>query len=495
MSWRRGELNIGGWVTSQPLVGIRSTRYSNALLFVVCVAVGGCGTRNTAGGASEESATHPLQPGTAPDPVRLASVLPVVTATEAVAAFEGAPPLAIVGVRGDGSLVLADAPRTWSELPAFDLSQALPLDKAALADATRVGSEFQVAPNHPMVAHEIYEQRSRDAGVVAMPIDAGQAVDSEAGRVIADGRVEGQYQMKKERMDPSIERAGEIGIEHKPLDGPVRQSAVAGSWDLNTFNIARYTVIAASASAPASSLIAAITASRGAIAVRVDNEVRLLRLRFAVPADYKVPWSWVEARVSASGIDFEAVPALAVTMPWSSGPIDHEQFAKAYNQALRAGTTPGQITRRNQPVDVLVSPDVDVQRLIDTLVALHRAGVRITGLGLAPEGEEANKRNRPAPPPLNNALVAISPDALIDHVLPVARELQSCVGLAWRANPVLAGTIRVQWDIASDGTVTRLRSSGTEPEIAQCVADKIKPLKFPRKTKGIHGTVSIDFRP
>jgi hypothetical protein len=57
-------------------------------------------------------------------------------------------------------------------------------------------------------------------------------------------------------------------------------------------------------------------------------------------------------------------------------------------------------------------------------------------------------------------------------------------------NPQLGGVLQAEFGIDADGQVSTSKASGVDPDLASCVADEIKNIKFPKPKSG---TVAVNY--
>jgi hypothetical protein len=235
--------------------------------------------------------------------------------------------------------------------------------------------------------------------------------------------------------------------------------------------------------AKATTLIAAIKETDGAIAVSHQGKVRPLRLSFKFHNFSTGGDHWLEARVTKSDITVEAVPDAAITIK------DTKELAGALDKARKVRGAEDAIV-----VDVLVDPDVTAQRLIDVTVALDQAGTRVIGMGSTPEPEELARRGHRIPKATlgqPNAQGDLDKGAIRRTVKKAMPEIQACYEKALLKQPGLAGTVQTQFFITPKGTVQEASASGVDDEVAKCVAQVIKKLEFPKPVGG--GGVQVNY--
>jgi hypothetical protein len=287
-----------------------------------------------------------------------------------------------------------------------------------------------------------------------------------------------------------------LGLREKTTD-PVRLADAIGevAQDRKPDLDARALVIVAPTNR-ASVLVDVVTNTSGMIAVICKGAVRPLRLQFSNRDSGSAGESrWVEVRVGANGLEIEGVPEAAVAVPWTSGPVDAKALAAALDKA-RASSSIAALA----PVDVLASPDTTAQRLIDVVVALDAAGVRMIGLGSTPKPESVQAKVRGHRPPprvvLGQPLASgdIFKKDIRETVKGKETELLACYQAL--AEPRPQGTVVTQFVISANGKVQQASAGGGDPKLATCVKSVIEKLTFPKPRSGIvQVNYPLTFRP
>jgi hypothetical protein len=213
--------------------------------------------------------------------------------------------------------------------------------------------------------------------------------------------------------------------------------------------------------------------------------VRALRVGFVL--DGEVEWEtdgqpWIEVRVTNENVVVEAVPGDPIVL--TGGANDGKALAVAF---MKARESRGIVNRLD--VDVLVGPDVDVQRLVDTLVALDVAGARIFGVGRIPAAgtDEASKRGK---------RIAVAQLERTEHVGDLTRDqivtvlnganpsVKACYEQALAAKPTTEGKLSTRIVIGPDGKVLNATAGGLDGGLAACVQVVLSGLTFPKPTRG-----------
>jgi hypothetical protein len=377
-----------------------------------------------------------------------------------------------------------EAVKSWDELSDVDV------DLTALDDTTKPTAADQDDPPPPPPEDE--NDESGGTGT-AMALDEGKM-----GKKDSD-RAEGQYKMKKDQDDPQLARQqaidaaraagilgssaltgvaglpGGLSSDHPNEDGTPSRVAQVEGVVMKDGKLQRLrAMVFMPPTAKATALIDAMSVTDDAIAVSYNGKIRPLNVQFTMHDTANIHDSpWLEARVSTKAIAIEAVPDKPIEV------TALDQLGAAMEKA-RNGSELG-------AVDVLVDPDVDVQRLVDVMVALDVAGAKVIGMGSAPTGEQLARRGHKI-----TALAFGQPmaqgdldKALIRKVVKGARtKVTYCYEKALVASPTLAGTVTVQFFIKPDGTVASVAASGVDPDVATCVGNVIKSLVFDKPKSG-----------
>jgi hypothetical protein len=322
-------------------------------------------------------------------------------------------------------------------------------------------------------------------------------------------RAEGQYKMQKNHEDPQLARqqaieqaraAGILGGTGTMGDGfgfsdsaprlnedgtPARVAQVTGGVMPDGRLDRLRAMVVASPALKATKLIEIVRDTQSAIAVVHAGKVRPLRIDFGMRDAARSPDSpyWLEARVSAKSIVVEGVPDKSVEI------TDVKALAAAIDEARKTrGADP------DAPVDVLVDPDVDSQRLVDLLVALDLAGVRAIGMGPMPSPAELARRGKRIPTAIIGMPTAQGDldKALIRKVVKASlHKMEACYTKALANDASLAGTVQTQFFITPAGKVATATADGVDPELSTCVAAVIKALEFPKPKGG--GGVQVNY--
>jgi hypothetical protein len=413
---------------------------------------------------------------------------PHVATAASLTALDGAPPIVVI-LDAKGQRYLAAA-ESWTDLSAGKLSsgpKAAGPDAAAMTITEAVGLER--APKEA-VDKFVDFRIGREVQPGGLTDDPPPPEEEEAEHDDESGGTGTALAFEEGKMgkDPPAKNdpiAGQRGWVAAHAQGPgapaqpTRQATIAGEVTSAKPEDVRAVVVAAP-TGKASVLVQVITETHGLIAVMHGGQLRPLRIMFHPRGDVSRAEvaRWLEARLETTGVVVEAVPSPSTTIAWAD---------------LRAGKLAGarDLPRLEAqiPVDVLVTPDIDVQRLIDALVALDAAGARVIGLGLAPKpgSDEAKLRGRSIPA---IAIGTPSSQGDLDKAVIHAKvrehrpKLTHCYEQALLAKPALAGTVIVKFFIRPDGKVAAATASGVDPDIASCVADVIKEIEFPKSNSG-----------
>jgi len=457
---------------------------------------------------------------------KAAAVVPKVAVATVLAKADGVPPYLLL--LDDAGQVRVGAAASWEALDANKLKitkKAMPLDHVDrhlredfamgrkpletitsldqfaddpiaidLSDledtATRSNPSMQDDPPPPEEEDKPDDGADESGGTgTAMALEEGKM-----GKKDSD-RAEGQYKMQKNQEDPqlarqqAIEQARAAGILGSKGGGsylgsgpnedgtPSRLAQIEGTVAEDGKLQRLRSMIFMAPTAKATKLIELVAQTDAAIAVSHEGKIRPLRLQFDLRdgagrgSEY-----WLEVRVSAKGMVIEAVP---------DAPIEVATLAELGAALEKARTARGAEDRA--PVDVLVDADIDVQRLVDVVVALDTAGVRTIGMGAAPNPDELSRRGKRMPrttighPNAQGDLDKAVIRRVVKTSLP---KITDCYAKGLATNPALAGTVMVQFFITPNGKVTSSTATGVDPDVAICVAAVIKALEFPKPQGG-----------
>jgi hypothetical protein len=379
--------------------------------------------------------------------------------------------------------------KAMETVPTWDFENMVALDLPSLEEQTRDLDD----PPPPEEEDKPDDGADESGGTgTAMALEEGKM-----GKKDSD-RAEGQYRMKKHSDSPQeLARAprGERGSlmfaslgDSKPNeDGtPRRLAQVAGEVMPDGKVDPMRAAILAPPAMKAAKLVELVARFEAAIAVAHEGVVRPLRIQFMRSRDQHdtANW-WLEARVSAKGVVIEAVP----DAPIEVATLDPKALGAAIEKARAARGA-----EAHAPVDVLVEGDLDAQRLVDVLVALDSAGVRVIGMGPAPDAVEIARRGKRVPttsigqPNVQGDLDKAEIRRVVKQNI---QKIGACYEKALPADPNLTGTVLAQFFISPKGTVTTVSASGVTPEVSTCVATAIKAFVFPKPKGG--GGVQVNY--
>jgi len=270
--------------------------------------------------------------------------------------------------------------------------------------------------------------------------------------------------------------------------GPDPLATTVTEWMDETTLEKSSSVLLAAPSLPATELISLVARLHPRIAVAEGTRVRPLRLETSEESDWDRADRWLELRLGAFDLTLEAVPENPLPV---RGPLDLATLAAALDEA-RGRRDLDPLAR----VDVLVDPSVDVQRLIDLLVALEQVGVKMVGLGEIPTTDSVAARQRGH----RSAEVSFGqPNAQGDldkaiirrHVKHMRPQILACYASSSVYLAGTTGTVHTQFFITPDGNVASSAASGVDPKVSTCVADVIKAIEFPKPKGG--GGVQVNY--
>ena len=348
--------------------------------------------------SGSKSAEPPEKESTTPG-AKATGCCPTVSVATAVAADDGPAPMLLI-LDDAGELEVAAVER-WTDLTGPRLPKGA--RSAHILDIERVIAISVSGGKTPKQA-----LAELDAEPDYQPEEPPKPSDDDTGGTgTAMALEEGRMGKKDAPEDPALKKRREV-IE---VTGP--RGAVSGAFsalapdDPDPYRVALHAgevvvhgklpaqraALLASPRAKASKMIEVLDRLDAAIAVAHGKSVRPLRIDFRSDpselAQYHSSVRWLEARLSATGVTIEAVPATPVVIEWEKWPLDQPRLEAALaNARTKHGLDP------RAPVDVLVDPEIDAQRLVDLIVALDTAGVTMIGLGPTPSANQLKTRGR-----------------------------------------------------------------------------------------------------
>jgi hypothetical protein len=76
-----------------------------------------------------------------------------------------------------------------------------------------------------------------------------------------------------------------------------------------------------------------------------------------------------------------------------------------------------------------------------------------------------------------------------------SRRIASCYEVVLLSTPGLAGTVRTNFQIERDGTVSRATAAGVHPAVEECIAGVLRSLRFPASINRAVVNYPFGFRP
>jgi hypothetical protein len=420
--------------------------------------------------------------------------VPTVTSANVLAPDDGAPPIVvIVDARGARSLAAA---ASWADLSAGKLSSGPKAagDDAAwmyVKEAIALGKDPKYAVDGFIDFKPIPDGRSLDDPPPPEEEDKPDDGSEESGgtgtaMALDEGKM-GKHPTKKR---DGQEITGQRGPRASATsDGmiPRRQGSIVGEVSNDKARDVPAIVLAHPTS-KAATVVKAVRELEAMIGVRQGGTIRPLHIQFhrLREGDWFDPSRWMEVRIDATGLVVEAVASKVSTVAWTD-------MSAKLAAALKEARDRRKLDPR-APVDVLVSSDVDAQHLVDVLVALDAAGVKTIGLGVVPGADEMKLRGH-----TNPAVAVGTPNAQGDLDKAVIRAkvrdnlkfIRYCYEKELLAKPNLQGTVQVAFFIKPDGKVAQATASGVDVEVANCVAQAIKKIEFPKPKGG--GGVQVNY--
>jgi hypothetical protein len=471
------------------------------MLVVICVVVASCGKKSS-----------PAPAG------KLVEQMPEVDNAAALAPASIALPRVVAFVAADGTITANDRSKSWDTFLAQDpRRKAIPVDAAYLDylvhmadDVTPLAKLHEAAggvaptpppavadddppPPPPEEEEDDGEEESGGTGSTVMldegkmgrkaPPDPPPTPAELRHEALAQAGLDGVY-----GVDPTA--AGLAARTMEPRMGPVppelprRLGFVIGETleEPMPDPLPRLLVVAAPG-ARASALVDVLRQNPALLGVAHQGTVRALRIAILQQGDRRqsTDWRpWTEVRVTATSLQVEGVPGPATEL----AAFDAKALADAFVQQREARGLTDRVD-----VDVLVAADVDVQRLVDVLVALDGAGARIYSLGRLPAAGDAElaKRGKRVPTIQLRPIVSageLSKTALVETLVTVSPQVKACYETGLATKPDLAGLVSTQFFISPNGTVTASYAQGVDGEVAACIAGVIKGLEFPKPGGG-----------
>ncbi len=401
--------------------------------------------------------------------------VPAVAASEvlAVTSAPGAAPPLVVIVDDAGKLAIGAA-ETWSELATFDASSAKPIDVDQLDKLMRQAEALGWKPQ------EVRDHAGKPLAAAASsddPLRADNDTSGGAGTAMKlDEGMWGKHRLPRVQRVNAAGGFGNLGFSRAPHDYPERQASIVGEVvDDHRLKPVQSALVLASPHAKATAMIAAIGATRGAIAVAHAGKLAALRLQFLRDpmVDDRLP-PWLELRVSAGKLELEDVPDAPIALP-----------AKPDTATLKAALATAFARRGLDPmaaIDVLVSPDLDAQGLVDLLVVLDLAGARAIGLGSMPVGPELGLRGHRI---RHTTIGLLALDGNLDQqsvrrLLAAEPAVVACYTTALATKPELAGHVDAKFAIDAKGATRAIEVYGVDDDLDRCVAAHVKQLGFAR---------------
>jgi hypothetical protein len=266
--------------------------------------------------------------------------------------------------------------------------------------------------------------------------------------------------------------------------------------------------VAAEPAAKATALVDAVAASEGSILVEHAGAVRVLRVQFArdrerEDLDYKrtdqAPF--IEARVTAQGIEVEGVPSPPTKLPFDLTALTQTVAVLAERQRFKGAA-----------VDVLVGDDVRAQQLVDIVDALARGGVTSIGIGKRSSIDDAQATHRGtwkrSFKVATGGIVFENQKSLADDtrfgledeirgaIKAAEPALRRCYDQALLTSPDLGGAGKVTLSTDPTGKVTKATHADLDPLVAECFVAALQKITLAKRTYNglIETTVQLTMR-
>ena len=254
-------------------------------------------------------------------------------------------------------------------------------------------------------------------------------------------------------------------------------------------------VVSLNPTTPAVSVARVLVRTGGMIAVKHDRAPQLLQFGAQLGAVHAAT-SWVEIHVDVDGLHVIQLPSgVRDEIAWKNGQVDRDMLRLAYAKIYtpRSGSI-------DPDLDVLFGPDVNSQMLVDIIVLLRGAGAKHLFVGERPPGAIADRvmqggRRVATVGTLVMGTPAVQGDldkAIVRRYMRRnTQKFQYCYEKKLLVDPRATGTVSTEFFITPEGTVASAHASGVDPEVAECVADVIKQIEFPKPRGG--GGVQVNY--
>lgn len=426
----------------------------------------------------------------------LGARIPTVDAVEATGIPSGSPPLLVL-LDERGNISVAAGPASWADLSSFDPGPvAKPM---SLDDADRLTREADAMEWTPQeaIAH------------IGKPVDLSELPAEDEGEPSANAYGDppppppppppgDQAVTTDSKRDVRANAAGGFGSRFVDLDLPLdtrhgamasmakflRLATVVGEVQRDRHMGSGYrAVVLADPRGKARDLVEVVAGAESPIAVSHAGHVVPLRIDFRRRGDQLQDQSWwTEVRVASSRLVIEAVPGKPVELTWSTGPVDRPALKEAIASVRKAAGLDEQ-----SPVDVLVDTSVDVQHLVDVVVALDQAGVSAIGLGQAPVAGSVYAQLR-GQPVVEIVLTRFDTESLerraVSNALGARPGIEACYRTALAAAPDLGGVVVATMVVGADGAVVEARTDASDERFGRCLVDELRRARLPAPPTG-----------
>ncbi|MDQ3298592.1 MAG: AgmX/PglI C-terminal domain-containing protein [Myxococcota bacterium] len=429
----------------------------------------------------------------------LSARIPTVDIQETTGVPSGPPPLLVL-LDGRGQVSIAAGPTSWPELSSFDAVAVA--KQVAPEDADRL---MRLAQSLRWTPQQAIARMDQQIDLSEIPPDEGSATAPRSTSVpkshapmaspppppppppSGEPPPHSSEQLEAQARDELAAAAGGFGGRLGTSEDFEREGGLARFADVvgevrrdRKLGSGSRGIVLAEPRTKAADLIAVVGLTESLIGVSHAGRVSPLRIDFRHRGVGSSPWT--EVRISGAKLVIEAVPDDPVELAWSTGKLDGAALTNAIANVRKRGCGHSELT----PVDVLVDSTIDVQRLIDVLVALDQSGVRAVGLGSVPkpDGEQAKIRGHGRPRFQIQLSRFDAPGMKQRDALDVLRSRQdafeTCYATTLKEHPEVGGTLVARFAIIETGEVVEAKVEFTHDQLARCIVAALGFTRFPR---------------
>ena len=412
-----------------------------------------------------------------------ALALPRVDDPKRVMVLDNGHPGALVWIGAAGKLEVGRTGPTWSG--DIDAKDRIPVAK--VEDLHVIVLEAVIAGGGPLAV----EAKQRLSLELANPLDNDPALARR--QAIAQARAAGILGSSSPLdADPDVGAPGRLpSAPGKPIEDVARLSPL----------------MLAAPGAPAIAVVRAVRKAGGVLGVSHHGKLAALNLAFEHEIEAPIAGTspWIEVTTDTRGTHFAIQPAdQDLLVPWRAGVIDQDLLRTTFGKIRENASG------HARQVDVIVSEGTTAQSFVDLLVALETIGARDVAIADGPATVEERRaqiamvqsrtpvglRGRdPGPSKVTlgqpNAQGDLDKAIIRRYVKRNIAKVQFCYEKYLAVDAGLQGTLMVQFFITPEGKVASASASGVNPGVADCVADVIRKIEFPKPKGG--GGVQVNY--